>query len=119
MDENRIAGTARNIGGQAQEGLGSAVGDAKTQAEGVVNQIKGTAQDLYGQARDTASQFADDAAAASRQAAAGGRRAAMASGRAAASFESALRDAIVSQPFAAVIIAVGIGWVLGRTRLPT
>ena len=46
MDENRIAGTARNIGGQAQEGLGSAVGDAKTQAESVVNQIKGTAQDL-------------------------------------------------------------------------
>ena len=111
MDENRIAGTARNIGGKAQEGLGSAVGDTKTQAEGVVNQIKGTAQDLYGQARDTASQFADDAAVA-------GRQAAVASGRAAASFEGALRDAIVSQPFAAVIIAVGIGWVLGRTRQP-
>jgi uncharacterized protein YjbJ (UPF0337 family) len=119
MDENRIAGTARNIGGKAQEGLGSAIGDAKTQAEGVVNQIKGTAQDLYGQARDTASQFADDAAVAGRQAAVTSRRAAVASGRAAASFENALRDAIVSQPFAAVIIAVGIGWVLGRMRLPT
>jgi uncharacterized protein YjbJ (UPF0337 family) len=111
MDANRIAGTARNIGGKAEEGFGAAVGDAKTQAEGVVNQIRGTAQDLYGQARDSASQFADDAAVAGRQAAA-------ASGRAAASFEGALRDAIVGQPYAAVAIALGIGWLLGRTRQP-
>ena len=67
MDENRIAGTARNIGGKAQEGLGRVTGDAETEAEDVVNQIKGTAQDLYSQARDTASRFADDAANAGRQ----------------------------------------------------
>ena len=30
MDENRIAGTARNVAGKAQEGLGRVVGDAKT-----------------------------------------------------------------------------------------
>jgi uncharacterized protein YjbJ (UPF0337 family) len=111
MDENRIAGTARNIGGKAQEGFGRAVGDAQTQAEGVVNQIRGTAQDLYGQARDSASQFADDATVA-------GRRAAVATQRAASSFEVTLRDAIVSQPYAAVFIALGIGWLLGRTRNP-
>ena len=111
MDENRVAGTARNIGGKAQEGLGRVVGDLKTQAEGVVNQIKGTAQDLYGQARDGASQFADDATVA-------GRRAAVAGRRAASSFESTLRDAIESQPYTAVFIALGIGWLLGRTRTP-
>ena len=59
MDENRVAGTARNIGGKAQESVGRAFGDTKTQAEGVVNQVKGAAQDLYGQARDSASQIAD------------------------------------------------------------
>lgn len=118
MDENRIAGTARNIGGKAEEGLGRVTGDAKTEAEGVVNQIKGTAQDLYGQARDTASRFADDAADAGRQAAVASRRAAAASGDAAASFQRTLGDAIVSQPYAAVIIAFGIGWLLGRTRQP-
>jgi uncharacterized protein YjbJ (UPF0337 family) len=104
MDENRVAGTARSIGGKAQEGLGRVVGDAKTQAEGVANQIRGTAQDLYGQARDSASQFADDAAVAGR--------------RAASSFESTLRDAIESQPYTAVFIALGIGWLLGRTHRP-
>ena len=118
MDENRIAGTARNIGGKAEEGFVHVTGDAKTEAEGVVNQIKGTAQDLYGQARDTASQFADDAADAGRQAALASRRAAAASGHAAASFQRTLGDAIVSQPYAAVIIAFGIGWLVGRTRQP-
>jgi uncharacterized protein YjbJ (UPF0337 family) len=104
MDENRIAGTARNIGGKAEEGFGRVVGDAKTQAEGVANQVRGTAQDLYGQARDSASQLADDAAVAGR--------------RAASSVESTLRDAIESQPYTAVFVALGIGWLLGRMRRP-
>jgi uncharacterized protein YjbJ (UPF0337 family) len=102
--DDRIAGTARNIGGKAQEGFGRAVGDAKMQAERLANQVRGTAQDLYGQARDSASQFADDAAVAGR--------------RAASSLESTLRDAIESQPYTAVFIALGIGWLLGRTRRP-
>jgi uncharacterized protein YjbJ (UPF0337 family) len=104
MDENRVAGTVKNIGGKAQEGFGHVVGDAKTQAEGVANQIKGSAQDLYGQARDNASQFADDAAVASR--------------RAASSLESTVRDAIETQPYTAVFIALGIGWLLGRSHRP-
>jgi uncharacterized protein YjbJ (UPF0337 family) len=104
MDENRIEGTARNIGGKAQEGFGRAVGDAKTQAEGVANQIKGSAQDLYGQTRDSGSRLADDAALAGR--------------RAASSFENALRDTIENQPYTAVFVALGIGWLLGRTHRP-
>jgi uncharacterized protein YjbJ (UPF0337 family) len=48
MDENRISGTARNLGGKAEESFGRATGDTKTQAEGVANQIKGAAQDIYG-----------------------------------------------------------------------
>src|ERR1700761_8213027 len=109
MDAKRVESTARNIGGKAEEALGSAVGDAKTQAEGVADQIKGTGQDLYGQARENSSQFA----------AAGtvdGRRAAVAGRQAAGSFESSLRDAIVDHPYAAVLVAAGIGWFLGRAR---
>ncbi len=45
MDENRVEGTARNLGGKAQEGLGRATGDLKTSTEGLVNQAAGTAQD--------------------------------------------------------------------------
>lgn len=104
MDENRVAGTARNLGGKAQEGLGRVVGDAKTQVEGIANQVKGTAQDLYGQARDGASQIADNTAAAAR--------------RTASSFESTLRDTIETQPYTAVFVALGIGWLLGRMHRP-
>ena len=31
MDENRLSGTARNLGGKAEEGVGRLTGDVKTQ----------------------------------------------------------------------------------------
>ena len=104
MDEKRIEGTIRNAGGKVEEGFGRMTGDAKTQAEGVVNQVRGSAQDLYGQARDSASQIADEAGARARQTA--------------SSFENELRNTIESQPYTAVFIALGIGWLLGRTHHP-
>jgi uncharacterized protein YjbJ (UPF0337 family) len=58
MDENRLEGTTRNLGGKIQEGIGRATGDTKTKAEGLVNQAAGTAQDLYGQTADAARQTA-------------------------------------------------------------
>ena len=54
MDENRIEGTVRNVGGKVEEGFGRVTGDTKTRTEGLVNQAAGAAQDLYGQARDGA-----------------------------------------------------------------
>jgi uncharacterized protein YjbJ (UPF0337 family) len=45
MDENRIAGTAKNTGGKAQESFGRVTDDAKTQAEGIANQVSGATQD--------------------------------------------------------------------------
>ena len=61
MDENRVVGAAKNLGGRVQESYGRAVGDVKAQAEGLTDQVKGAAQELYGQARDGASQIADAA----------------------------------------------------------
>ena len=46
MDENRVEGTARNLGGKVQEGFGKVTGNARTQAEGLANQAAGAAQDL-------------------------------------------------------------------------
>jgi uncharacterized protein YjbJ (UPF0337 family) len=100
MDENRIAGTARDVGGKAQEAFGQATGQTKTEAEGMVNQLKGTAQDLYGQARDNAA----DVAGAAREAG--------------SSFERSLRNTIEQQPYTAVAIALGLGWLLGRSHRP-
>jgi uncharacterized protein YjbJ (UPF0337 family) len=61
MDENRVSGTARNVGGKIEEGLGRVTGDTKIQAEGIAKQVSGADQDMYGHARDLASEAAGSA----------------------------------------------------------
>lgn len=100
MDENRIAGTAKNVGGRVEEDLGRVTGDTKSQVEGIANQASGVAQDLYGQTRDSAA----DAAGAVRDSA--------------ASLEKWLRHSIETQPYTTALVAVGIGWLLGRMHRP-
>ena len=55
MDEDRIAGTARKLGGKVQEEVGRFTGDTQAQIKGMANQAAGTAQDLYGQAATSGS----------------------------------------------------------------
>jgi uncharacterized protein YjbJ (UPF0337 family) len=100
MDENRLEGTARNLGGKIKEDVGRVTGDTKTRTEGLVNQAAGAAQDLYGQARDSAA----DAAGAARDNA--------------AALEKWLRRTIETQPYTTAIVAIGIGWLLGRMHRP-
>jgi uncharacterized protein YjbJ (UPF0337 family) len=56
MDEDRMTGTAKNLGGKVEEGFGRATGDRQTQFQGKATQLEGTLQDLYGQAKDTAAE---------------------------------------------------------------
>jgi len=93
MDEDRISGTARNLGGKVEEGVGRVTGDAKTQLQGKLDQAAGAAQDLYGQATDAARDTA-------------------------ATFDKWLRTTIESQPYTTAIVALGIGWLLGRMHRP-
>src|SRR5205085_12547 len=58
MDQDRIAGTARNVAGKVQNGVGAMVGDAATEAEGLMNQAAGAVQDAYGQAKDATAEGA-------------------------------------------------------------
>jgi ElaB/YqjD/DUF883 family membrane-anchored ribosome-binding protein len=81
-----------------------AFGDAKKQASDVAEDVSGAAQDLYGQARDSAADIADSANRAARQTA--------------GSFERALRNTIETQPYTAVAIALGLGWLFGRMHRP-
>jgi uncharacterized protein YjbJ (UPF0337 family) len=96
MNEDRVIGTARNLGGQAQEGFGRVTGDTKTQAEGVISQAAGAVQDLYGQAKETAA----DAAAAVRRSASGA--------------EDIVRDTIEQRPYTTALVALCIGLIIGR-----
>jgi uncharacterized protein YjbJ (UPF0337 family) len=100
MDENRIAGTAKNMEGKVEEGFGRVTGGTKSQFEGIENQATGAAQDLYGQARDSAA----DAAGVVRDSA--------------ASLEKWFRHTIETQPYTTAVVAVGIGWLLGRMHRP-
>ena len=100
MDENRFAGTAKNMGGKVEEGLGRVTGDTKSQVEGIAKQAAGAAEDLYGQARDSAA----DAAGAARNSA--------------ASLEKWLRHTIETQPYTTALVAVSLGWLLGRMHRP-
>lgn len=81
-----------------------AFGDAKKQAAGVAGEVSGAAQDLYGQAVDSASQVADATSRAAR--------------KTAGSFEKALRNTVENQPYTAVAIALGLGWLFGRMHRP-
>lgn len=81
-----------------------AFGDAKKQAAGVASEASDAAQDLYGRAADSASDVADSARRAAR--------------KTAGSFEKALRNTIENQPYTAVAIALGLGWLLGRMHRP-
>ena len=59
MDQDRLSGTAKNLGGKIDEGVGRATGDARMQARGQMKQAEGNAQDLYGQAKETAAETSD------------------------------------------------------------
>jgi uncharacterized protein YjbJ (UPF0337 family) len=100
MDENRVAGTARNVSGKVEEGFGRVTGNTRAQTEGLVDQAAGAAQDLYGQARDTAA------------------NAVGAAQDTAATLEKWLRRTIETQPYTTAIVCVGIGWLLGRMHRP-
>ncbi len=81
-----------------------AFGDAKKQASGVADDVSDAAQELYGHARDSAADLADSANRAAR--------------KTAGSFEKALRHTIETQPYTAVVIALGLGWLFGRMHRP-
>jgi ElaB/YqjD/DUF883 family membrane-anchored ribosome-binding protein len=72
--------------------LDRAMNDAKKRTEGVAKEVKGAARDVYGQARESA--------------------------KTASSFERVLRKTIEEQPYTALLIGIGIGWLLGRSHRP-
>jgi ElaB/YqjD/DUF883 family membrane-anchored ribosome-binding protein len=84
-----------------------ALADARDQTANMADQVKSATHDLYAQARDSASQVADAA----------GRSVDVARSTT-FSLGDALRNTIESQPYTAVIIALGFGWFLGRMHRP-
>jgi len=93
MEQNQLSGTAKNLGGKAQEGIARATGDNNMQVRGGMKQAEGSMQDLYGQAKETASEGA-------------------------ASIEDSLRNYIENKPYTTAAIALAVGWMIGRAHRP-
>ena len=102
MDENRLSGTAKNLGGKVkvEEALGRATGDPKTQVRGQMQQAEGSVQDLYGQAKDAAGEAIN------------------AVGKMPASLEDTIRHYIQNRPYTTAAIALALGWLIGRSHRP-
>jgi ElaB/YqjD/DUF883 family membrane-anchored ribosome-binding protein len=81
-----------------------ALGEAKKQAVGVAGDASDAAQDLYERATDHASDVADSATRAAR--------------KTVGTFEQAIRNTIENEPYTAVLIALGLGWLVGRMHRP-
>lgn len=67
MDEDRIAGKAKDLTGKLERTVGDIAGDADTKAAGSVRQAAGKVEDLYGQAKDAARDATDAAAGYAKQ----------------------------------------------------
>lgn len=100
MDENCEAGIVRNAGGKGEEGFSRVAGDTKAEVEGNADQAAEASQDLSGGAQDTAA----DIAGAVRDSP--------------VLLGNWLRRTIKTQPYTASMIALGVGWLLGRMHRP-
>ena len=53
MDEDRVAGSAKEIKGAVKQTVGKVLGDAKLQSAGKADQIEGKIQNAIGGLKDT------------------------------------------------------------------
>jgi len=88
MDENRLEGRTARIA-TIKESFDPTTGDVESQRGGAAEQVAGAAQDAYGQAAD-----------------------------ATRNFQQWLRNTIEAKPRTSALVALGIGWLLGRMRRP-
>ncbi len=89
MDEDRIKGTATNIGGKVKDATGGLLGDSKTQAEGKADQASGQLQNAFGSAKDAVRDGAE-------------------------TMGEQIDSLMQERPMVALLGAVGVGYVLAR-----
>jgi uncharacterized protein YjbJ (UPF0337 family) len=96
MNEDRIYGTAKNLGGKAEEGFGRVTGNVKSQVQGSAKQAEGARQNIYGQGKDAASSAME------------------AMGETASEAGDFVRDTIEQRPYTAAAVALAVGFLIGR-----
>jgi uncharacterized protein YjbJ (UPF0337 family) len=101
MDEDRIAGTAKDVTGKLERAVGDMAGDADTKAADSVRQAAGKVEDLYGQAKDAARDATDAAAGYAKQVY-----------RQGSDSSEAVAKLVQNNPLGSLLIAGGIGFAL-------
>lgn len=90
VDENEVKGTVTEGVGKVKDAAGGLTGDSGLQAEGKFDQVQGTVQKEYGDFLEQAKEQLEEATVLVRE-----------------------------QPFAAIGIAAGIGFLLGFLLIPS
>ncbi len=90
VDENEVKGTVTEGAGRLKDAAGGLTGDSGLQAEGKFDQVQGTAQKEYGDFLEQAREQLEEATVLVRE-----------------------------QPFAAIGIAAGVGFLLGFLLIPS
>ena len=104
MDKDKIEGGVRKTAGRLEGTVGRAFQDKQTTGQGIYEQAAGAAQNAYGQAKDMVSQASDNLSQTASNAQ-----------DQVASFEANLEERIKNNPLVAVGVALGVGFLLGKT----
>ena len=115
MDENRIDGTVRNLGGKIEGALGSMTGDTKMQAEGAADKLAGTAQTTYGQAKDAVRDGVEAVKSKAQEMADSGGSQMLDQIEEAGDY---LAEQVDNRPVTALLIAAGIGFLIALASKP-
>ena len=104
MDENRVEGMARTIGGKAESMVGKVTGDEKSSVDGTVDQVAGKAQRVYGKAKDAVQDVAGDYGSGLLDQV--------------EEYGDMLAEKIDERPVTSVLIALGVGFLLAMAMKP-
>ncbi|MGJ4952900.1 CsbD family protein [Bradyrhizobium sp. HKCCYLS20291] len=112
MDTDRLTGTAKDVAGKVESGIGEMTGDKSTQASGRAREASGVVQNLYGQAKDAARE-AGDAAMDYAKDTFGSSTDSLRDGT------QALTKRVQDNPMGALLVAGGIGFMLAMLMRPS
>lgn len=107
MENDRIAGSAKEFAGKVGDTVGDIAGDARTQAAGRLREATATAQNLYGQAKDAAREATDAAADYAKDAYETG-------GDTFRDGSQAIARKVQDNPLGSILIAGAVGFVLAQ-----
>jgi uncharacterized protein YjbJ (UPF0337 family) len=118
MNNDTTSGAGRKIVGKAEEFAGRALKDDQTTAQGLLDQASGSVQKAVGQAKDAVASGASGAVKAVSDSVGTASESISQSAAAAQdqlmSFEADLEKRIQRNPWTAVLVAVGVGLLIGK-----